>query len=411
MPRPALLFLSHFLPYPPDSGATIRTFNVLKQLRREFDVTVLMFWRRNHQPDVVSREVGRRALEELGLNAFEAVPIASEHSLARKAWDHLRSVVTRRAYSFYQYESPRFQQQLRQALARTEFRLVHVDSIDLHGRLGGLPSLPIVCTHHDIESHALRHRAAHATRAPLRRYIRFQARLVEETERALCPTFSANLVMSELDAERLLMVAPDAKVAVAPNGVDTAFFTPSTDGKKPSGRVIFVGHTYHPPNRDAVDFFLDAIWPRVRARCPAASFTMIGRGTAGTAADSGRLSSRAGVTAHGYVPDVRPHFANADCVVVPIRFGGGTRVKILDAWAMGRAVVSTSAGCEGLQARDGENILVRDTPEEFSEAVSEVLAHAELRRHLGDSGRRTVEELYSWDRLGSELRGLYRRLI
>lgn len=406
--RSNLLFLSHCLPYPPDSGVTIRTFNVLKQLQKAFDVTVLMFSRQNHQPDAPSRAAAWRALRQMGLDAYEAIPIASEHSRARTVWDHLRSVIGRRAYTFYQYQSAAFRRQLQNALSQHDHRLIHLDSIDLHGVLADLPARPLVCTHHDIESHALRQRAALAASTPLRWYIRHQAALVERTERALCPAFALNLVMSELDRQRLTRLAPDAKVAVAPNGVDTAFFTPSANGRQPSGRVIFVGHTSFLPNRDAVDFFLTDIWPAVRARRPSATFHLIGRSAP---ADRASFAAHPAVTAHDYVPDVRPHLAQADCSVVPIRFGGGTRIKILDAWAMGRAVVSTSVGCEGLRAVNGENILVCDTPTAFADGVTEVLTNADLRLRLGEGGRRTVEELYSWDRVGLGIRELYWQLV
>lgn len=385
---------------------TIRTFNVLRQLQREFEVTLLMFSRRNHQPDDASREAGLRALRDVGLDALEAVPIGSEYSSARTAWDHLRSVATRRAYTFYQYRSATFRRQLREVLSRTSFDLIHMDAIDLHGTLDDLPSVPVVCTHHDIESHALRRRADHAQPAAVRPYIRYQAALVERTERRLCPTFAANLVMSDIDRRRLLQLAPAANVAIAPNGVDTTFFVPSGNGRA-SDRVVFAGHTFVEANRDAVDFLLGDIWPLVRARRQSSTVHLIGRSSE---ADQARFCSHPGVTAHGYVPDIRPHLAEADCAVVPIRFGGGTRIKILDAWAMGRAVVSTSVGCEGLRAVDGENILIRDTPETFATAVTEVLGDAELRRSLGKAGRRTVEELYSWDIVGARMRELYSTL-
>jgi glycosyltransferase involved in cell wall biosynthesis len=405
--RPPLLFLSQCLPYPPDSGVKIRAYHVLKQLRQDFDVTVLSFSRRNHQPDASSREAGWQALRQLGLDALEPLTIGSDHSRARTAWDHLRSLATRRAYTFYQYRSAAFRRQLESVISRTGVSLVHLDSIDLHGAIDDLPAVPFVCTHPDVESHVLRRRAETASGA-LGWYIHHQATLVERTERSLCPTFAANLVVSELDASRLRALAPGAEVVVTPNGVDTTYFTPPLNGRSPSGRVIFVGPTFFDPNRDAAEFFLEDIWPRVRARHRSASFHLIGRGAPGHRA---RFSVHEGVTAHDYVPDVRPHLADADCAIVPIRVGGGTRLKILDAWAMGRALVSTSIGCEGLRAIDGENILVRDTPAGFADAVVEVLADPELRDRLGRNGRRTVEDHYGWDTIGSGIRRLYSQLV
>jgi glycosyltransferase involved in cell wall biosynthesis len=406
--RAGLLFLSQCLPYPPDSGIKIRAFHMLQQLRKDFDVTVIMFSRRNHQPDAASRASGWCALRDLGLEAFEPLPIGAEDSRIRNGWDHLRSVVTRRAYTYYQYRSGALLRQLREVRSRRGIRLVHLDSIDLHGAAGELPAAPVVCTHPDIESHVLRRRADRASSAPLRWYIRHQAALVERTERGRCPTFAANLVVSEVDADRLRGIAPTARVVVAPNGVDTTYFTPPASRSAPTGRVTFVGPSFFEPNRDAIDFFLRDVWPQVRVRHRSASFHVIGRVSAD---DRARFARHDGVTVHDHVPDVRPHLAEADCVVVPIRVGGGTRLKVLDAWAMGRAIVSTAVGCEGLRAVDGENILVRDTPAAFADAVAELLANPALRARLGENGRRTVEAHYSWESIGSEVRELYRRLV
>ncbi len=160
------------------------------------------------------------------------------------------------------------------------------------------------------------------------------------------------------------------------------------------------------PNRDGVEFFLRHIWPNVRTG-GASHFEIVGRTSP---SDQRRFADVAGVTWAGYVEDVRGHFAAASCTVVPLRIGGGTRLKILDAWAMGTAVVSTSVGCEGLKVVDGENILIRDDPAEFAAAVRAVLGDATLRQTLQKRGRETAERWYSWTRIGHTLREEYRRL-
>jgi glycosyltransferase involved in cell wall biosynthesis len=112
-----------------------------------------------------------------------------------------------------------------------------------------------------------------------------------------------------------------------------------------------------------------------------------------------------------FVPDVRPYLAGAECVIVPLRVGGGTRIKILDAWAMGKAVVSTSIGCEGLDARDRENILIADNPREFAAAISRIMTNEALKEQLGRNGRETVARYYSWDIIGRNMLTEYRRLM
>jgi glycosyltransferase involved in cell wall biosynthesis len=172
--------------------------------------------------------------------------------------------------------------------------------------------------------------------------------------------------------------------------------------------VIFVGPTYMYPNRDAIHWFLAESWSRVRQKVPAATLHLVGKGTAG---DRARYQAVGGVYCHGYLPDLREELLRASCSIVPIRIGGGTRLKILDSWAAGIPVVSTTIGCEGLAVRDGHNILVRDDPAGFADSVVRVLTDPSLRQHLGTAGRETAERSYDWVIIGDRLIGAYQELI
>jgi glycosyltransferase involved in cell wall biosynthesis len=172
--------------------------------------------------------------------------------------------------------------------------------------------------------------------------------------------------------------------------------------------VVFVGPTFNFPNKDAVEFLLSDIWPRIRGADRATSLRLIGRNAP---ADQSRYAAESGVTPLGHVADVRPALSEAGCCVVPIRVGSGTRIKILDAWAMGKAVVSTSIGCEGLDAMDGANILIRDTADDIADAVLEVLSDATLRSRLERNARRTATETYSWNVVGKQIRSAYDELL
>jgi glycosyltransferase involved in cell wall biosynthesis len=406
--RSRILFLSQCLPYPPDSGVTNRTFNVLKQLQQEFDVVVLPYYRRNHQPTPDALRAARAGLEAWVARVGEPAPIRAEHAIARRVWDHLRSVLTRRPYTHYEYASGRYRAQLHRALAEERPALIHLDSLVLHRWLPELPAVPRVCTHHNIESDVLRLRAERTGSRPLAAYIRHQAALVAAVEAQSAAGFAANIMMSDQDAERLRRLAPRARTVVVPNGVDTTFFVPAVGVPAVPGRIAFLGPTYLFPNRDGMDYLLEHMWPQIRAAVPGATLRLIGRSPA---ADRARFDAVPGVACLGLVPDIRPHLAEASCCVVPLRVGGGTRLKILDSWAMGKAVVSTSLGCEGLDAADGENILIRDDPKAFAEAVVTVLTDAGLRRRLERNGRQTVEALYSWDMIGERLRAAYHEII
>ncbi len=405
--RPRLLFLSHCLPYPPHSGVTSRTFNVLRQLAVDYDVDLVAFSRRSHQPGQSDRDAACRALRGVAASVAEPTPIPSEHSTLRRVSDHLRSVLSGRVFTYYQYGSRAFADRLRATLRARTPDLVHLDSLDVHRWVPDLPPVPIICTHHDVDSDLLRLRAGRVNHAALRRYLLLQAARLERLERELCPRFALNVMMSDMDARRLRALAPRAATVVVPNGADTVYFQPNGT-ESVDGRVVFVGPTNTHPNRDAVEFLLAEIWPGIRAADRSTSLRLIGRNAP---VDRKRYDGEPGVTALDYLPDLRPALAEARCCVVPMRIGGGTRVKILDAWALGKAVVSTSIGCEGLDAVDGENILVRDTPAAFAEAVLQVLHDAPLRARLERNARRTVVERYSWNVVGQRLRSAYDELL
>ncbi len=405
--RPRVLFLSQSLPYPPHSGVLNRTFNVLRQLQVEYDVDLVAFSRVCHQTDRAAREAARDALRSVVAFVAEPTPIPNEHSASRKIWDHLRSVVSGRAYTYYQYHSRAFATRLRAVLRTRTPDLVHLDSLDFHRCLPELPRVPIACTHHDIESELLRLRARRLDRAVLRHYMLLQAARVERLERDLCPQLALNVVMSDVDAQRLRALAPGVITAVVPNGTDTEYFRPN-GVVSVAGRVAFVGPTHSHPNRDAVEFLLQEIWPKIRGAERSVSMRLIGYNSP---EDRARYDAEPGVTALGYLPDMRPALAAARCCVVPIRIGGGTRLKILDAWAMGKAVVSTAIGCEGLDAVDGENILIRDTPDAIASAVLQVLRDDELRARLERNARRTATASYDWCAVGQRIRSAYDEIL
>ncbi|HEU0077290.1 MAG TPA: glycosyltransferase family 4 protein [Longimicrobiaceae bacterium] len=399
MQRPKLLFLCQTLPFPADSGVHLRSLNVLRLLSREFDVTAVCFYRRANR---ATREQVEASLAGLREHAeAEAFPIPQEQSRARLVLDHLRSVALRRVYTRYVHDSPAVEAHLAGLLRDRRFDLVHVDSMDLSGFLPMFRGIPVVCTHHNVESDLLRRRAAMETGLLRRWYVGLQARLALAEERAWCGRVALNVAASTVDRDLFAGLVPGARFIVVPNGVDTREFRPA-DG--PQEGVVFVGGYDWLPNRDSMEYFAAAVLPRLGA----VKVTWVGRAPEEVRRD---FRERHGIELTGYVDDVRPYVQRAACYVVPLRVGGGTRLKILDAWAMGKAVVSTSVGCEGLDARDGENILVRDDPAEFAAAVRRVLEDEALRARLGAGARRTAEEVYDWDVIGRSMIAEYRALL
>jgi glycosyltransferase involved in cell wall biosynthesis len=182
--------------------------------------------------------------------------------------------------------------------------------------------------------------------------------------------------------------------------VDIEAFSRDAAQPETAQQVIFTGTMDYYPNTQAALYFAQHCWPRIRAQVPDATWQIIGRDPP---PEVQRLAKLPGVTVTGWVPDMRQHLAGAAVAIAPLQIGGGTRLKILEALAMQRAVVSTSLGCEGLELEPGKHVLVADQPEAFAEAVIELLRRPELRQELGRNGRTLVEMAYSWERCGAAL--------
>jgi len=392
--RPGLLYLGHNLPYPPHEGALIRSYHTVRLLSQAFDVSAVYFYRKGTS---FSKEDRDRALERLGdFGPALAHPIAQEHSRGRLLVDHAKSLLSGRPYTFWMHKSRSFQADMERILDERRIDIVHVDSLDLLSYLPLLGSHPVVLSHHNIESSLLRRRAI--PEPPIKRgYIGYQAKLVELAERTWAPRVQLNVTVSEADADHLRALAPGAKVVVIPNGVDTREFVPQpTD---PSGGIVFVGGYSWFPNPDGMEYFAQEILPLLRHTHPDVPVRWIGKAPDDAVAKFAAL----GIEMLGYVDDIRPHVREARCAIVPLRVGGGTRLKILDAWAMGKAVVSTPLGAEGLECHEGDNILLAESPEGFAEAIRRVLDDKDLRARLEHGARATVVEGYDWERLGKRM--------
>ena len=387
--RPQLLFLAHRLPYPPDSGVSIRAHHLLRLLAKSYEVTLVAFHRIG---GTASQEALRDhvAVLQTLVSDVTVYPIPQERSRLRWIADHLRSVLTRRPYTDFVYESSEFREAVVSRCRSTEFAVVHMDSMDLAGYLPLLNGMAVVCGHHNIESTLLRRRADMEANWLKAMYLRVQSSWVRQTEAKWCPLVALNLVVSERDHKELALLAPGSSIVVVPNGVDDVAMRPVGTGDQ---GIVFVGGTTWFPNRDALEYYATEVLPRIRTREPDVRTVWVGRVGEGERAHYSRM----GITFTGYVEDIRDHVSIAACFVVPLRVGGGTRLKILDAWAMGKAIVSTRAGAEGLDAIDGQNIMLREDPQAFADAVLEVLRNRMLRERLGRAGRALVEQKYAWD--------------
>jgi glycosyltransferase involved in cell wall biosynthesis len=252
--------------------------------------------------------------------------------------------------------------------------------------------VPVVFFAHNVEHRIWDRLAAVESRGWRRKLLLNEARKMRRYEAEVCRQARRTLAVSEIDRKHLAAAAPEADVWAVPTGVDTAYFRPNGYHEIPQ-TMVFTGSMDWYPNEDALLYFIDAILPAIRREVPGARLSAVGRNP------SPRLraaAAAAGVTVTGRVDDVRPYMASAPIYVVPLRVGGGTRLKIFEALAMGKAVVSTTVGAEGLPLVPGEHFLCADEPEQFARAVVSLLRDGAQRRALGRAGRHVVEQRYSW---------------
>jgi glycosyltransferase involved in cell wall biosynthesis len=280
-----------------------------------------------------------------------------------------------------------------------KFDTVHFDTLGLAQYRTLVSEVGTVLNHHNIESSMMEHRAAAETRRVPQQYWHWEAKKLLRAEREYCPRFSVNLVVSREDAELLAGLAPGVETRVVANGVDTEYFTPRAD---PGGStLLFCGGLDWYPNGEAMAYFFDRIWPLLTRQLPDVRVVVVGRNPPKWLTQFGESDRRVRVT--GFVNDVRPYFREATAYICPIRVGGGTRLKILDALAMGMPLVGTTFACSGISVQDEKHVLLADTPEAFANEVLRLLADPVLRANLAAQGRDLVCKDYSWPVVGRSL--------
>jgi len=393
MRRLRVLWVSHFVPYPPKGGAFQRSYNLIRGAGTVHDLHLLAL---RHKVGTHPEEETRRAADELGrfcgsVTILDGVKTTDRLGLIGRGLKLAIGVPLTASVS----ETSEMHATIRDRIKANCFDLVHFDTIGLSCYRDDIGSVPCVLSHHGAES-LMMVRRTERERNWLRRMIfRLEGTVLRRYEKRQCPRFSSNFVVSELDRQLLSGVAGQARFVVVPNGVDTSYFypMPPISGR----RLIFAGRLDQYSNRDAILHFVRAVWPGISTRFPDATLDIIGSNPPASLMELSR--KQPGIRVHGFVPDVRSFFEQAAVAICPIRDGGGTRVKILDNMAMAKPIVSTSIGIEGIEVVPERDVLIADRPEEFVEQISRLFLDDSLRSRLGSSARRLAEERYSWGRI------------
>lgn len=387
-----LLLLTPQLPYPPHQGTTLRNFNIIKHLAPRHAITLLSFG----TPDELHHAAPLRDL----CQRIEIAPYPTR-TLAQRAWTTLTSPLPDMALRLQSAEMhAKFA-----ALARESFDLVQIEGIEMARYALHTPCATLIFDDHNAE-YVLQRTAFQAdARNPARwhaaLYSLIQWKKLERYERTICRAARHIVVCSEADAravETLLKrggkpaaVWGQGNITVIPNGVDTEFYTPR-ERTRDEPTLVFTGKMDFRPNVDAMMWFAREILPRVRAEIPHAHLVIVGQRPAPTIR---ALARQPGITVTGWVADTRPYIADAALYVVPLRMGSGTRLKVLEAMAMGKAIVSTTRGIEGLALTE-DAVVLADTAADFARAIVALALEPARRRALGQRARARAVAHYDW---------------
>ncbi len=388
-----IVFLSWWWPYPASNGSKIRIYNLLRGLAAQHRVTLLSF-----------AEADEATLEQIAhLREFcvhvEAIPKPTYHPGALKA---TLGYFSRWPRSLVDVYSPLMADRIRTVAAQSKVDMVVASELQTLRYLDVLPDVPGVLE--EIEVTIFHDRVAEATSRGGRMRAQLTLSKLQQALYGLLQRGIAFTVVSESEREKIRQFAPSgARIEVIPNGVDTRANQPDPAATPEPDTLIYPGAVTYFANLDAVTYCADDVLPRLRQSAPAARLRVTG--DTGEV-DVSRLKALPGVEFTGFLPSVADAIRRAQAVIVPLRVGGGTRLKILEAMALGTPVISTRKGAEGLNVTDGEDILLADTPDELAAAALWVFRDPALRARLAAAGRARVEREYDWQQIAAQLSAL-----
>jgi glycosyltransferase involved in cell wall biosynthesis len=390
-----VLFLSPRQAWPAISGARLRDLHFARALSERSELTYIFY--SDHETDT------ELASQLPQAKRIMAVPSPKKYTPSKI----LKGMLSNRPLPVQNYTSSEMSSAIESALQNESFDVVHLDSIHLAGYLDLIceraPQARIVLDWHNIESELMQRYAATSSSLPRRAYARMTTQSLRQLESSMLDQCYGHVVCSEREHKELIRRQPKARIAVIENGVDTNRFH-SSPNTTLHNELVFVGQMSYYSNIEGILWFADQIWPAIRERHPQLTLSIVG---SDPTPEVMSLASNPGIRITGTVPDVLPYYQNALASIVPLRTGGGTRLKILEAMAAGSPVLSTALGAEGLNVSDGSNILLVGCGVGSWLAAIDI-AMGRRRSELIANARQLVCAQYDWNRIGDRLADLYR---
>jgi polysaccharide biosynthesis protein PslH len=376
---------------PVDTGGKIRSYNLLRHLARNHAVTLLSYY--GGQQDKGYEAAIARELP----GAQTVYTAAPDGNVVRQGVDYLLRLLRTAPYAVSKFTDPQVSDLVRTSLSDGRFDVSVCDFLSASLNFPSPLKLPCVLFQHNVES-SLWQRMASTETNPVRKIsYRIEAAKMSRYERRSLRRFHHVIAVSEHDRDQMLAMDSGCEISVVPTGVDTEKFAVAPPANITPPRIAFVGSMDWEPNIDAAEFFCRDIWPSILSSFPDAQFQLIGRSPH---ARVKRLASSS-VIVTGTVPAVQDFLRDAAVVIVPLRIGGGTRLKIYEAMAMGKAVISTTIGAEGLDVRSGEDVILADDPASFASGILSLLRDAELRRKF-EIAAAALAARFDWSKIAKQ---------
>lgn len=394
-----VLFITTRLPFPTNEGHQIRTYNLLKRICKVHEVHYLSLQRKDD-------DVSAKEHLKLLCKSVTTFNIPSDHSKFRFLSDLALGFITKIPFVVRKYFSTELQQTIKQKLSDEHFDLVHFDMLPLAQYTSCLGNTPYVLNNHNVESLLLKRRAENSNSILEKIFFNNQSKSLHHFEITACQNAKETFVCSKNDVETLKTMAPSANFSVVENGVDIHFF--SVDNvQREQHSLVFVGGMGWFPNKDGMIFFINEVMPLLIKQCPTVKLTLVGKSTGVDIPEA--LKNNIQVT--GFVDDFRPIVAEASIYILPIRVGSGTRLKLLEAMSMAKAIVSTSIGAEGVELDQNKSIMYANSASEFSTSIIELFENSDKIQTLGNNARAIAESQYDWDIIAKKLLKSYADII
>lgn len=398
-----ILWLKTELLHPVDKGGKIRTYQMLKELKKNHHITYLTLDDGSADAD---------AIEKASEYAHETITIPHRTAAkftAKFYLELINNLISKLPYALQKYVSAEMRDATEKLVKERNFDVLVCDFLTPAVNLPANLNAATLLFQHNVEAMIWRRHYEIAASAVKKAFMKMQWRRMFEYEKETCGRFDWVAAVSKEDAETMRGEYEIETVSDIPTGVDTEFFAPDKDAEKDEFNLVFTGSMDWLPNEDAIRWFTEEILPLIRRQIPQVSLTVVGRNPFPGLVE---LSTKdAAIVVTGRVPDVRPFMNKASVYIVPIRIGGGTRLKIYEAMAMELPIVSTRIGAEGLPLEDGEEILLRDSPQEFADAVAKLLKDKTLARKIGRQAAKTVREKYGWQKVADDFAGLCEKAV